>query len=138
MKHKSENALRGIYVLTILSLLLPWFTYNASIMGYCWGYLFLSYFLIPILISGLYLFRFRGNLIWGFLCRICAVVNLGILIYALGHWQTLCNIRDGFQLMDGLRTAQSGFWLAAVFHISFFVMVFVSLFSKKETLEESE
>ena len=138
MKHKSRNTLNGLYVLAVFSLFLPWFTYNASIMGYCWGFQFLSFFLIPFCISGLYLFRFRSSLLWGMLCQVSALADLGILVHILGYWQKYRNIRDGFQLLDGLHTAQFGFWLAVGLHIAFLCLASVSLLEKRETREVSE
>lgn len=138
MKHKSGNALNSLYVLTVFSLFLPWFTYNASIMGYCWGFQFLLFFLIPFCISGLYLFRFRSSLLWSVLCQVSVLADLGILVHILGYWQKYRNIRDGFQLSDGLHTAQIGFWLAVGLHIAFLIMVNVSLLRRNGTGEVSE
>ena len=130
MKHKSEASLKGLYFLTILALFLPWFTFDASIMGYCWGYRFLPFFLIPTCISGLFLFKFRSSIVWGILCQISILLNLGNLIFALGYWERFCNIREGFHLADGLLTAQPGYWLALGLHAAFFVLFQITLFSR--------
>lgn len=138
MKHKTADALKGSYILAAGSLFLPWFTYNASMMGYCWGYQFLPWFLVPCFIIGLSLFKGQGNATWTFLTEVSLLTNLGLFVFALGYWQRLCNIRDGFQLMDGLHTAQFGFWLAVGLHIAFLCLVSVSLLEKRETREVSE
>lgn len=138
MKHKSCSALKLLYVLSVLSLFLPWFTYNASIMGYCRGFEFLPFFLIPFCISALFLFKFRGSTLWGVLCQASALADVGILVYILGFWQKYRNIRDGFQLTDGLHTAQAGFWLAVGLHTAFLILLTVSLLGKRETGEVSE
>ena len=138
MKHTFLNTLKGLYVLILLAFCLPWFTYNPAVMGHCWGFQFLPFFLISFCISGLYLFRFRSSLLWGLLCQVSAFADLGILVHILGYWQKYRNIRDGFQLLDGLHTAQFGFWLAVGLHIAFLCLVSVSLLEKRETREVSE
>ena len=138
MKHKSCSTLKLLYVLSVLSLFLPWFTYNASIMGYCRGIEFLPFFLIPFCIFAFFLFKFRGSTLWGVLCQASALADVGILVYILGFWQKHHNIRDGFQLTDGLHTAQAGFWLAVGLHTTFLILLTVSLLGKRETGEVSE
>ena len=138
MKHTFLNTLKGLYVLILLAFCLPWFTYNPAVMGYCWGFQFLPFFLISFCISGLYLFRFRSSLFLGILCQVSALADVGILVHILGYWQKYRNIRDGFQLLDGLRTARFGFWLAVGLHIAFLIMVNVSLLRRNGTGEVSE
>ena len=135
MKHKTADALKGSYILAAGSLFLPWFTYNASMMGYCWGYQFLPWFLVPCFIIGLSLFKSQGNATWTFLTEVSLLTNLGLFVFALGYWQRLCNIRDGFQLMDGLHTAQGGYWLSLGLHTALFILFRVHLYgsNKEET-----
>ena len=130
MNCKSEHVLKGLFVLTFLSLFLPWFTFDASIMGYCWGCRFIPFFLIPTCISALFLFKFRNSTVWGILCQISMLANLGNLIFALGYWERFCNIREGFHLLDGLHTAQPGYWLSLCLHIAFYVLFQITLFHR--------
>ena len=128
MKHKTADSLKGAYILAAGSLFLPWFTYNASMMGYCWGYQFLPWFLIPCCILGISLFRSKRSALWTFLTEASLLTDLGLFIIALGYWQRLCNIRDGFQLLDGLHTAQGGYWLSLGLHTALFVLFQIHLF----------
>ena len=114
--------LKIFYVLGILSFLLPWFTYDASIMGYRRGYIFLFLFLIPVILIGFCLFLNKPNRLFRILAQISMVWNLICMVIALGIWQEVCNIKSGFHLLEGIKTAQPGFWFAAVVNIALFIL----------------
>lgn len=132
MNKKIEDSLKGLYILAVGSLFFPWFTYNASMMGYCWGYQFLPCFLLPCCIIGISLFQQKRKALWMFLTEVSMVADLGLFVYALGYWQRLCNIRDGFQLLDGLHTAQGSYWLSLGLHTALFILYQVHLFAARK------
>ncbi len=110
---KNQRFLKVLFALSAASLLLPWFTYNARVMGYCWGFSFAKGFALPMALIGIALFAMpesRGAAIAG---ELAAVVNLILCVLAFGRWQEFANITAGFRWAEGLRTAQPGFWVAS-------------------------
>ena len=121
-----KKRIKILFVLCVVTLVLPWFTYSARMMGYCWGAEFYAFFLLPMLLIGHSLFG-RGteaprNVLGVFGC----VGDIGALIYAVGIWQERHNIRGGFFFMDGVRTATVCFWITAALHLLLFAAVSVS------------
>ena len=53
---KSKPVLIVSYLLFLISVFLPWFTYNPKVMGYCWGFQFFYLWLVPVIIIGVYVF----------------------------------------------------------------------------------
>ncbi len=115
--------LQFVYVLTAFSLALPWFTYDAKMMGYCWGFRFLHWMAVPMAATALYVFSIEKKTIKAILAEISTVVNLGILVIAFGRWQEFSNIVEGFQWNDGLHTATVGYWISAVSFLTLFVLL---------------
>lgn len=128
---KEKKALKIIFILSVISLFLPWFTFNAKVMGYCWGWQFLSWFVIPVVIIAAYLFASKKSMILQVLAEVGTFVNLVSLVIAFGKWEEKKNINTGFQWNDGLHTAQIGFWISAVLFLTFFVLFQYDLFKKK-------
>ena len=112
-----------LFVLLILSIFTPWFTYNATMMGYCWGFHFLKWLFLPLFLIGLFLFinRFRP-LLW-VLAEISLLATIPIYIRAFGRWQEVFHIITGDQWADGFHTAQPGYWFS-VFMLLIFLIVF--------------
>jgi len=124
---KEKKLLRILYVLSVVSIFLPWFTYNPNIMGYCWGYFFVKWFAVPQIIIGLYLFGREKIAPPAELAQVCMVGNLAVLAVALGKWQEVCNIIQGFHWEDGFHTALPTFWAAVAI---FTAMLILFAFSK--------
>ena len=118
---KLKKFLRILFLLCVFSLCLPWFTYNAKVMGYRWGVLFAKWYALPFVLIGIYLFKEKKSEIAALLAEISAIANLAISVVLFGRWQELCNIAAGFRWGDGFRTAQAGFWAAAGLMLVFFV-----------------
>lgn len=114
--------IRIFFIVCTLSLFLPWFTYNASIMGYRFGFTFIKLFAIPLLVIGVYLFVPKANKTLLVAAEFGAAANLAVLVAAFGLWQEICNIKGGFQLLDGLHTALPGFWISALLFSLFFLL----------------
>ena len=117
---KVSKYLKILFVLTLLTLCLPWFTYNTKVMGYRYGFAFLKWFLIPAAALTICLFWPERNLPVVILGEIAHMGNFAALFFSLGLWQQVCNIKSGFYLMEGIRTAQPGYWIAAFFFMLFF------------------
>lgn len=128
----NQNTQKALYFLSVVSLFLPWFSYNPKMTGYCWGFHFWNLFLIPMVLTGLYYFRFNHSKIMFLLCQLSLAANLMILVAAFGKWQDLFNIQSGFHWADGFRTARPGFWIAAViFTIQFVVFQVDALINRQ-------
>lgn len=116
---KRKRVLKTLYILAVLSVFLPWFTYNPDVMGYCWGYAFLGRLLLPLAVIGIYLFGKRSHLML-LLSELSLIVSLSVLVVAFGQWQEVCNIQPGFHWADGFKTAQIGYWISLGLFVTMF------------------
>ncbi len=130
---KDRLYLRTAYILSVLSIFLPWFTYNPKVMGYCWGYRFLPWMAVPLVITALYVFSREQKLPLAILAELGAAANLGILVVVLGSWQEFANIIDGFQWKDSLHTATVGYWISAMLFLTQFVLLQVNVCNKNRS-----
>ena len=117
---KASKYLKLMFALVLLTLCLPWFTYNAKVMGYRYGFVFLKWFLVPAGALAVCLFWPKRKLPLVIVGELALLGNFGALVCALGLWQQVCNIKSGFQWMVGIRTAQPGYWVAVCIFILFF------------------
>lgn len=124
---KATKRLKALFFLTLLTLCLPWFTYNASVMGYRYGFTFLKWFLLPVVVLAICLFWPKRSSIMIALGELAQAVNFVLFVCALGLWQQVCNIKSGFHLMEGVRTAQPGYWVAVGFFVIFFICFQIEL-----------
>ena len=125
---KARKYLKVLYLLSVLSLCLPWFTYNANVMGYRFGFVFLSWFAVPLALLAGCLFWPKWNTGMVILGELAHLGNFAALFCALGFWQQVCNIKAGFWLAEGIYTAQPGYWIAVVTFILLFVSNQIELF----------
>lgn len=111
-----------VFLLFVCSFFLPWFTYDAQMMGYRFGYLFLGWFAIQLIIIALYLTeKIRGSFAI-MITELSLLANFAALLAAFGRWQEVCNIVGGWQWNDGFYTAQPGFWISAVLSALLFML----------------
>lgn len=104
----TRKATKMLFVLSVASLVLPWFTYNSKIMGYCFGSEFYVYFIAPMILVWFALFG-KGHVLLGVFG---AMSNMAVLVYALGGWMKIHNISSEFLLREGIHTSVSGFWIS--------------------------
>ncbi len=119
---KNKGLLKALFLLAVASFLLPWFTYNARMMGYCWGFFFIKWFALPMGLTGIYLFILPERKAAAFLAELSVAANLILCLIAFGRWQEVANIAGGFHWSDGFRTAQPGFWIAAGLLLALFAV----------------
>ena len=117
---KASKYLKILFVLGLLTLCLPWFTYNAKVMGYRYGFAFWKWFAMPNIVLVFCLFWPERKLPVIVLGEIGCIANFAVLVCALGLWQQVCNIKPGFRWLEGVRTALPGYWIALSFFILFF------------------
>lgn len=113
-KDALNRILKILYVVCACTLFLPWFTYDAKMMGYCWGWQFLVWFLPSMAVIGLYLFMLRKHELMLHLSLLGGLINLILLVTIFGTWQSARNIKGGINWMDGFVTATPMFWLTAL------------------------
>lgn len=133
---KNKRFLKVIFMLCAASLCLPWFTYNANVMGYRWGLMFAGWYALPFILIGFHLFGKRANELTAILAEVSVTVNLAITATVFGRWQEYCNIAPGFRWLDGFRTAQPGFWVAVAMMVILFV-AFQFEFCRWQAVEEA-
>ena len=128
---KENKFLKVIYVMAFVSIFFPWFTFNAQMTGYTHGWLYLDWFIVQMMLIGIYLFRKKKSQLLCVLAELSAFINLVVMVLVFGLWQGRANIILGFQWRDGLITAQPGYWIAAVLFVTLFVMLQVDLVKKE-------
>ena len=129
---KASKHLKVLFILTIVTLCLPWFTYNANVMGYRFGFSFIKWFLMPTVLMAVCVFwpgRSTGIMILGELAHLGYFASMFLV---LGLWQQVCNIKAGFHWIEGIRTAQPGYWVAMGYFAVFFVCFQKELLKGKE------
>lgn len=126
-----RKAAKMLYILSAASLVLPWFTYNADIMGYCFGSEFYVFFIIPMLMVW-YMLYGNGP---GWLGLLGVLMNLTVLVYALGGWMRLHNITSVYMLKEGIHTAVSGFWVSCILFISLLAAVAADVLTENHNTE---
>lgn len=119
---KDKINLKLMFLACMVTFFLPWFTFDASIMGYRYGYIFLKWFAVPIAIIAVYLFAGIRNKAFLVLTELSMIANLALFVITFGRWQEVCNINTGFQWKDGFYTALPTFWMAVILHVFFFIM----------------
>lgn len=124
---KRKKLLYGLFVLFVLSIFLPWFTFNAKMMGYCWGYSFLKWLVVPVVIILLYLFQERSKM-FAILSELSLVSILMTYVVAFGRWQEVFHIVPGFQWDEGFYTATAGYWIPVLLFIVFSIVMQFVLF----------
>ena len=124
---RANNYLKVLFVLTVLTLCLPWFTINAKMMDGCCGYAFMKQFLVPAATIGICLFYPKRQALLILLAEVSLVGCFFVLAYAFGFWQEVCNIRSGAQWQDGFHTAQPGFWVSVCFFVLFFILSLIHI-----------
>lgn len=117
-----SRAARGLFVLCVACLLLPWFTYGPE-MSPCRGVAFLVELFAPMAVAALFLFRERGHRAWAMLCEVGALASLAIVISAIGRWQEIWNIKGGLDWAGGVYTATAWYWLSLGLYLALTVVI---------------
>lgn len=121
-----------LFILCTVTLVLPWFTFSGTMMGYCWGAEFYVFFLVPMILVWYCLFGKGTRGMQNILGILGCSGNIGALIWSLGSWQERHNICGGFHFLDGLRTATACFWCTVAVHILLFAEVSISAANREQ------
>lgn len=120
-----------IFLLACVCIFLPWFTWNAKMMGYCWGFDFLLDLSAPLFIIGIFLFLGDRSKWLAVLTEACAVLLLAEAVLALGRWQIVFNITSSWNFQ--VEAALPGYWFSLAVFSALFIVLQVELFRKKQS-----
>lgn len=124
----------GSFILLVLSVFLPWFTFNAKMMGYCWGFQFLKWLAVPLVVITVYLFQEKSKM-YAVLCEVSLIAIAAAYVVAFGRWQEVCNIAPGFQWNEGLYTATAGYWVSVLLFMVFSAVIQFSIWKRNKSDE---
>lgn len=131
---KKRNAVKLLSVLACLSLLLPWFSWNPGVMGYCYGFDFALFLGVPLLGAGGYLWWSPAGRGFGVLAGACAVLVVAGTVLAIGYWQILWNMTGQWKFM--LKPVLPGYWVSLAVYIALFATVLIKIFNNKKLYTE--
>lgn len=131
---KKRNAVKFLPVLACLSLLLPWFSWNPGVMGYCFGLDFARFLGIPLLVAGGYLWWSPAGRGFGILAGLCAAAVVAAAVLAIGCWQILFNMTGQWKFM--LKPVLPGYWVSLAVYIALFAAVLIKIFNNKKSYTE--
>lgn len=141
MRHQSNSTWKKsitpahlCFVLTICSLLLPWFGYNLRVQSPCRGIHFLGWFFIPLLIIGIYLFTPIRKTILTIAVELCSIAYIVLMVLSIGYYHVVWNIAGGWHWLDGWHAVLPGFWISAVCFLLFFIAFQCDLWTKRKNL----
>jgi len=123
----ASKCLKTLFALTLLTFCLPWFTYNAEVMGCRYGFAFWKWFLPPVGVLAVCLAWPRRSFILIIIGECALAAEFAALVFSFGMWQQVCNIKAGFHWLEGFRTAQPGYWVSVGFFMIFFLCYQIEL-----------
>ena len=100
---------------------LPWFTWDAQMMGYCWGFDFILELAIPLFIIALFLYSESRSKLLAFITEVCALLLVVFTVLASGIWQDsfYIDMSWNFDLEPILPT----YWVS----LTVFILLFIAL-----------
>lgn len=117
-----------LFYLACVCVFLPWFTWDAKMMGCCWGFDFVLGLAIPLLVIALFLYSEPRTKLLIIITEICAVLLVVVAIIAIGAWQNSFFMASSwnFDLAPGLPT----YWISLAVFVLLFIAVQFQVFSK--------
>lgn len=116
------------FCLSGLSLLLPWFSWNPGVMGYCIGFEFALYLGLPWLVLGVYVWSEPVGRAFGVIAEFCAVALVDIAVLAIGFWQVQRNMISHWRF--SLAPVLPGYWISLALYLALFVAVQFKIFTR--------
>lgn len=120
ISQKRITSTQFCFVLTLCTLVLPWFCVNPAIQSPCRGIHFLGYFFMPLLIIGIYLFTPIRNSFLTIVVELCCAAYIVLMILAIGHYYEFWNMSGGWNWIEGWHAIRPGFWISATCFLLFF------------------
>ena len=109
---------------------LPWFTWNAQMMGYCWGFDFILELAIPLFIIALFLYSESRSKLLVFITELSAALLVAFTVIAAGKWQDSFNMATGWNF--NLEPILPTYWISLAVFILLFIAVQFRIFQKKK------
>ena len=109
---------------------LPWFTWDAQMMGYCWGFDFILELAIPLFIIALFLYSESRSKLLVLITELSAALLVAFTVIAAGKWQDSFNMVTGWNF--NLEPILPTYWISLVVFILLFIAVQFRVFQKKK------
>ena len=119
-----------IFYLACGCVFLPWFTWDAQMMGYCWGFDFILELAIPLFVIALFLYSESESKLLVLITEICALLLVAFTILAAGSWQYSFHI--GMSWNFDLEPILPTYWISLSVFILLFVVIQLSIFQKSK------
>ena len=133
---KKLNVEKILHFFACLCLLLPWFSWNPGVMGYCFGFDFALFLSVPLLVTGVYLWSEPAGRGFGILAGFCAAAVVAVAVLAIGCWQNLFNMTGQWKFM--LKPVLPGYWLSLAMYTALFAAVQIKIFKNKKSFTGEE
>ena len=118
-----------IFYLACGCVLLPWFTWDAHMMAYCWGFDFILELAIPLFIIALFLYSESGSKLLLILTELSALLLVVFTILAVGTWQNSFYMLTGWNF--DLEPILPTYWISLTVFILLFIAVQFHILKKK-------
>ena len=109
---------------------LPWFTWDAQMMGYCWGFDFILELAIPLFIIALFLYSESRSKLLIFITKLSVALLVAFTVIAAGKWQDSFNMVTGWNF--NLEPILPTYWISLAVFILLFIAVQFRIFQKKK------
>lgn len=119
-----------IFYLACACVFLPWFTWNAKVMGCCWGFDFILALAPPLFVIAFYLYTRPRNKWLIALTELCAALLVAVPILAVGYWQELRLMSSGWKF--SMEPVLPGWWAALAMFALLFGVVQVKIFRREK------
>lgn len=117
-----------VFILACLCVFLPWFTWNAKMTGYCWGFYFVLELAAPMVVIGVYLGSGSRGKWFAALTELSSLLVIAIAVTAMGRWQIRCNITGVWEFAP--ETAQPTYWFSLVAFAALFAAIQFEVFKR--------
>lgn len=118
-----------IFCLACVCVFLPWFTWNARVMGYCWGFDFILELAVPLFVIAFFLFSDSRNKILIIVTELCSVLLLVFTVLAIGMWQKYFFMASSWKF--DIEPVMPTYWISLSVYILLFSAVQFRAFPKK-------
>ena len=109
---------------------LPWFTWDAQMMGYCWGFDFILELAIPLFIIALFLYSESRSKLLVFITELSAALLVAFTVIAAGKWQDSFNMVTGWNF--NLEPILPTYWTSLTVFTLLFIAVQFHVFQRKK------
>lgn len=128
MKKLFDKFDKIVFCMSCICVFLPWFTWDAKMMGFCWGFDFILLLALPLFEIAFYLFSESNSKRLAVFTEACAVSLLVIMILAVGCWQSSFHIIQNWNF--NLEPVLPTYWISLTIFVLLFIMLQIRIFRK--------